>query len=98
LIEGPRNVQVTTRHKKETPVRVAHSTPPLSLMPECRYEMLAQLGTGGQGFMCRTIEEVQAAVKAAVAHTTGPTVINVLISPQAQRKPQEHDWLTRAKI
>ena len=48
--------------------------------------------------MCRTIEELQSALKAAIAHTAGPTIINVLISPQAQRKPQEHDWLTRSKM
>ena len=70
----------------------------MTLTPECRYERLAELGQGGQGFLCRTIEELQAALTAGIKHTSGPTVINVLISPQAQRKPQEHDWLTRSKI
>lgn len=74
------------------------STPPLSLTPECHYECLAQLGRSGKGFLCRTIDELQTAIKQAIEHKSGPSLINVLISPVAQRKPQEHDWLTRSKL
>ncbi|XP_046655286.1 2-hydroxyacyl-CoA lyase 1-like isoform X1 [Daphnia pulicaria] len=74
------------------------ATPPLSLLPECHYEKLAQLGQNGKGFLCKTIDELTIAIKEAMEHTSGPSLINVLISPVAQRKPQEHDWLTRSKL
>jgi 2-hydroxyacyl-CoA lyase 1 len=74
------------------------ATPPLSLLPDCRYELLANLGQGGKGFLCRNIDEVTSAMNEALNNTTGPTVLNVLISPVAQRKPQDFDWLTRSKI
>lgn len=74
------------------------ATPPLSLTPECRYEYLAKLGQGGKGFLCKTTEEISKAMTEAIQNTSGPTVLNVLISPVAQRKPQDFDWLTRAKI
>jgi len=74
------------------------ATPPLSLLPECRYEYLAKLGQGGKGFLCRTTEEIASAMTEAINHTSGPTLLNVLISPVAQRKPQDFDWLTRSKI
>jgi 2-hydroxyacyl-CoA lyase 1 len=77
---------------------VVKRTPPLSLLPECHYEKLAQLGQNGKGFLCKTIDELTVAVKEAIEHTSGPSLINVLISPVAQRKPQEHDWLTRSKL
>ena len=73
-------------------------TPPLSLLPECHYEMLPKLGRSGKGFLCRTIDELDIAMKEAIEHKSGPSLINVLISPVAQRKPQEHDWLTRSKL
>ena len=73
-------------------------TPPLSLLPECRYEYLAKLGQGGKGFLCRTTDEIASAMTEAIQHTSGPTLLNVLISPVAQRKPQDFDWLTRSKI
>lgn len=74
------------------------ATPPLSLLPECHYENLAKLGRSGKGFLCRTIDELNNAMKEAIEHRSGPSLINVLISPVAQRKPQEHDWLTRSKL
>lgn len=74
------------------------STPPLSLTPECNYECLVKLGKSGKGFLCRTIDELKDAMKEALEHKNGPSIINVLINPVAQRKPQEHDWLTRSKL
>lgn len=70
----------------------------MSLTPECHYECLARLGSTGKGFLCRTTQELDSAMQEAIKNTAGPTLINVLISPVAQRKPQEHDWLTRSKL
>ena len=53
---------------------------------------------GAKGWVARTPEEVRAALASAAEVTDLPTVVNVLIDPEASRKPQEFDWLTRSKL
>lgn len=53
---------------------------------------------GKKGYLVHTIEELQSAVKEALKVEDGPTVINVIISPSADRKPQAFHWLTESKL
>jgi thiamine pyrophosphate-dependent acetolactate synthase large subunit-like protein len=43
---------------------------------------------GGQGFVCRTQQEIKNALTKAYEKTDGPTVINVLIATDSERKQQ----------
>ncbi|CAH2092897.1 unnamed protein product [Euphydryas editha] len=76
---------------------VAQCTPPTALSTEVRYEKMMEM-FGVTGHLCRTVEEIQSAVKAAIAVTDRPSIINILISPQASRKPQTFNWLTESKL
>lgn len=74
-----------------------HRTPPTALAVETHYE--AMMGMfGATGHFVRTIPELQKAVKEALVLTDRPTIINVIISPQADRKPQDFQWLTESKL
>jgi len=53
---------------------------------------------GGIGHLCRTQEEIGKCLKQALAQKKQFTLLNVIISPDAERKPQAHSWLTRSKI
>ncbi|KAK2711820.1 hypothetical protein QYM36_012823 [Artemia franciscana] len=75
----------------------AITLPPTSLTPGCRYEKMAEM-YGGKGYVCKSIKELHSAVENALKETSKPTIINVFISPVAQRKAQDFDWLTRAKM
>ena len=57
-----------------------------------RYDIMMQ-GLGGKGVNATTPEELDAALKTALAHN-GPTLINVPLDPEARRKPQKFGWLT----
>lgn len=72
-------------------------TPPTSLLPNVHYEKIATV-FNSEGHFCRTIPEMQSAVKQGLNDMNAPSMINVIINPQAQRKAQEHDWLTRSKL
>ena len=76
---------------------VATSAPPTSLLPEARYDLMAA-ALGAAAFLCRSQDEVRTAYAAALKETNRPSVINVLISPSSERKPQEFQWLTRSKV
>lgn len=53
---------------------------------------------GLKGALCNTVEEVRAAVEEALKVTDRPSLINVLISTTADRKPQTFNWLTESKL
>lgn len=53
---------------------------------------------GKDGYFCQTIPELQDAVKRALAVKDSPSIINVIISPSADRKPQTFAWLTESKL
>ncbi|XP_013199370.2 2-hydroxyacyl-CoA lyase 1 [Amyelois transitella] len=72
-------------------------TPPTSLSCEVRYEKMMEL-FGETGHFCRTTDEIEAALKKALAVTDKPSIINIAISPQANRKPQTFNWLTESKL
>lgn len=53
---------------------------------------------GKKGYFCKTIPELQNAVKECLKVTDGPSIINVIINPTADRKPQTFNWLTESKL
>lgn len=73
------------------------TTPPTALSAETRYENIMNL-FGKKGYFVRTIPELQSAVREALIPTDHPSVINVAINPQADRKPQTFSWLTESKL
>ena len=70
--------------------------PPTALTPIARYETMAA-GLGGKGWFVSRPEELLPALRAAMAANV-PTIVNIAIEPFGQRKPQDHDWLTRSKL
>lgn len=73
------------------------SLPANSLQPGVRYDQMAAM-FGAKGFNVATPEELRKAFTEALATTDRPTIINVLIDGMAQRKPQDFEWLTKAKM
>lgn len=78
-------------------IRCLFSVPVLSLSPEARYDLMCQ-AFGGHGHLVRSVPEISSAVRAALAKTDGPSLVNVLIATDSERKPQPHHWLTRSKV
>ncbi|XP_063537099.1 2-hydroxyacyl-CoA lyase 1 isoform X1 [Cydia strobilella] len=75
----------------------AQTTPPTALSVQVRYEKMMEM-FGETGHLCRTVPEIQQAIKAAVAVTDRPSIINILINPASSRKPQAFNWLTESKL
>lgn len=73
------------------------TTPVTALNTETRYEQMMTM-FGKDGYLVKTIPELQDAVKQALIPTDHPSIINVIISPQADRKPQNFSWLTESKL
>lgn len=61
------------------------------------YEKLMQMFEK-QGHFVETIPQLEKAVKESLQLTDSPTIINVMISPSAERKQQTFNWLTESKI
>ena len=49
---------------------------------------------GGKGYFVTTPDELGPALKDALADPM-PNIVNIMIDPRAQRKPQKFNWLTR---
>ncbi|KAK6732867.1 hypothetical protein RB195_016939 [Necator americanus] len=71
--------------------------PVLSLSPECRYDELCR-ALGGDGYFVKNVPEIEQALSKAFHKTDGPSLINVIISTDSERKAQAHPWLTRSKM
>lgn len=67
--------------------------PPHVYTPNARYDRMLE-AFGGKGYYATTPAELTAALRDAVAAPV-TTLINVMIDPQATRKPQTFEWLTR---
>lgn len=74
-----------------------YSTPPSALTVETRYENMMKM-FNMDGHFVKTVPELQKAVKESLALKDRPTIINVIISPSADRKPQSFNWLTESKL
>ncbi|KAK2584282.1 hypothetical protein KPH14_006684 [Odynerus spinipes] len=71
--------------------------PPNSLTSETHYERMLEM-FGKKGHFCTTIEEIQQALKKSFAELNAPSLINIMIDPQADRKEQKYTWLTESKL
>lgn len=76
---------------------VTQVTPPSALGVEVRYEQMMQM-FGQKGHFVRSVPELKKAIAASLAQTAGPSVVNVVISPSSDRKPQTFAWLTESKL
>ncbi|XP_071487688.1 2-hydroxyacyl-CoA lyase 1-like [Diadema antillarum] len=69
---------------------------PTALMPDARYDQV-MTAFGGVGFRVTTPSELEDALRLSLSkHAHQPVLINVMVSPHAQRKQQDFDWLTRS--
>uniref|UniRef100_A0ABI7ZX09 2-hydroxyacyl-CoA lyase n=1 Tax=Felis catus TaxID=9685 RepID=A0ABI7ZX09_FELCA len=71
--------------------------PPVCLLPNSHYEQV-MTAFGGKGYFVQTPEELQKSLRESLADTTAPSLINIMIEPQATRKAQDFHWLTHSKI
>lgn len=76
---------------------LTQTTPPSALGVEVRYEQMMAL-FGRKGHFVRTVPELQRAVRESLAETDGPSMVNVIIGPSSDRKPQTFAWLTESKL
>jgi 2-hydroxyacyl-CoA lyase 1 len=67
--------------------------PPMALTPNAHYERMIE-GFGGKGFYCERPDEIKPALEEAYA-SGKPCIVNIMIDPRSQRKPQQFGWLTR---
>ncbi|KAM4029429.1 2-hydroxyacyl-CoA lyase 1 isoform 2-T2 [Anomaloglossus baeobatrachus] len=75
----------------------ASVAPPVSLKPNARYEQV-MTAFGGKGYFVNTPEELQKALNSSFSDKNAPSLINVMIDPQSDRKEQEFPWLTRSNL
>ncbi|XP_039098129.1 2-hydroxyacyl-CoA lyase 1 isoform X1 [Hyaena hyaena] len=71
--------------------------PPVCLLPNSHYEQV-MTAFGGKGYFVQTPEELQKSLRESLADTTKPSLINIMIKPQATRKTQDFHWLTRSNM
>jgi 2-hydroxyacyl-CoA lyase 1 len=67
--------------------------PPNSYVPNAHYERVIE-AFGGKGYFVTTPDELAPTLKKALEDPT-PSVVNIMINPRSQRKPQQFAWLTR---
>ncbi|XP_032691175.1 2-hydroxyacyl-CoA lyase 1 [Odontomachus brunneus] len=72
-------------------------TPPNSLTSETHYEKMMEM-FGRKGHFCTTVQDIQQALKLSLKVTDSPSLINIMIDPQADRKEQKFNWLTESKL
>ncbi|XP_078210391.1 2-hydroxyacyl-CoA lyase 1 isoform X9 [Callithrix jacchus] len=71
--------------------------PPMCLLPNSHYEQI-MTAFGGKGYFVETPEELQKSLRQSLADTSKPSLINIMIEPQATRKAQDFHWLTRSNM
>ncbi|XP_011343689.2 2-hydroxyacyl-CoA lyase 1 isoform X3 [Ooceraea biroi] len=72
-------------------------TPPFTLTSETHYEKLMEM-FGRKGHFCTTVQDIQQALKVSLKVMDSPSLINIMINPQADRKEQQFNWLTESKL
>ncbi|KAL1464677.1 hypothetical protein WDU94_004302 [Cyamophila willieti] len=72
-------------------------SPPTSLGTSLRYEKMMSV-FGHDGHLCTTVPQIKQAIQTSLQITTRPSLINILINPSADRKPQNFSWLTESKL
>ncbi|XP_063053992.1 2-hydroxyacyl-CoA lyase 1 [Engraulis encrasicolus] len=71
--------------------------PPVTLLPDCRYDLMMS-AFGGRGYLVRTAEELRLSLQESLRDWQQPALINVLIDPASDRKQQDFPWLTRSNL
>jgi 2-hydroxyacyl-CoA lyase 1 len=66
---------------------------PVQYVPQARYEKVIE-AFGGDGYFVETPDQLRPTLEKAMA-SDRPSVVNIMINAQAQRKKQEFGWLTR---
>jgi 2-hydroxyacyl-CoA lyase 1 len=66
---------------------------PTALLPQARYERIIE-AFGGHGYFVETPDQLRPALEKAFASDRA-SIVNIMINPSAQRKPQQFAWLTR---
>ena len=66
--------------------------PPGVLTIGARYDLMME-AFGGKGFFVEDPKDLAGALEQAKAHD-GPALVNVVLHPEAGRKPQQFGWLT----
>ncbi|XP_050523763.1 2-hydroxyacyl-CoA lyase 1 [Daktulosphaira vitifoliae] len=74
-----------------------NTTPPNCLSVNIHYEKILEM-FGRKGYFCTTTEQVSIAIKNAFKDNSGPSLVNIMINPSADRKPQQFEWLTESKL
>ncbi|KAL6259839.1 hypothetical protein P5V15_009749 [Pogonomyrmex californicus] len=72
-------------------------TPAYSLTSGTHYEKLMEM-FDKKGYFCTTVQDIQEALKSSLKVMDSPSLINIMIDPQADRKKQEFNWLTESKL
>ena len=67
---------------------VFFSIPPMVLTANARYEKMASVFAGFAGYFAETPEQIRTALSSAHKERTKPSIINISISPSADRKEQ----------
>lgn len=83
----------TIQSSEDLPLNI----PPTSLTVDAHYERIVE-AFGGKGYFVRTPEELKSSLSTALKATDQVSLINVMISPMAQRKQQDFFWLTKSKM
>ncbi|KAL5006951.1 hypothetical protein ScPMuIL_015757 [Solemya velum] len=78
---------------KDLPLRA----PSTSLLPNSHYEKIME-AFGGKGYFVTTPSELHDSLQMALQDIHNPALINVVIDPAAQKKPQDFTWLTSSKL
>ena len=66
---------------------------PNAYTPNAHYEKIAE-AFGCSGYFVTRPDELKPALETALADSK-PSIVNIMINPKAQRKPQKFGWLTR---
>jgi 2-hydroxyacyl-CoA lyase 1 len=66
---------------------------PTAYVPNARYEKVIE-AFGGDGYFVETPDQLMPALQSAFA-SNRPNIVNIMISAQSRRKPQQFEWLTR---
>jgi 2-hydroxyacyl-CoA lyase 1 len=67
--------------------------PPGAYTPNAHYEKIVE-AFGGKGYFVTEPSELRPALDAAMASDM-PSIVNIMISPRSNRRPQQFAWLTR---
>lgn len=98
VMEICRKCEFTCNWRKQSfKLVITSRTPPSALSVEVRYERMMEM-FGMKGYFCKTIPELQRAIKESLQLIDMPTIINVAIDPASDRKPQSFHWLTESKL